>query len=150
VDSLITWLARTLHVVGAAVWVGGFAVLAITLVPALAREPQEAVRRLALAAVRITSFAGLLTVLAGLALVARSRGYATLLTGGEWSFNIITAVILAVAMGAIGDAALRPALRRISPEAPGSAAAARRWAVTALVLGVLAIAVMTRALYARS
>jgi hypothetical protein len=41
-------------------------------------------------------------------------------------------------------------LRRISPEAPGSAVAARRWAVTALVLGVLAIAVMTRALYARS
>src|SRR5262245_29075005 len=116
VDSLITWLARTLHVVGAAIWVGGFAVLAIALVPALAREPQEAVRRVTLAAVRITSFAGALTVIAGLALIARSRGYSTLLTGGEWSFTVITAAILAVAMGAIGDAGLRPALRRISPE----------------------------------
>jgi uncharacterized membrane protein len=150
VDSLITWLARTLHVVGAAVWVGGYAVLVIALVPALARESQTVVRQLALAAVRIVSFAGALTIIAGLALVARGRGYAALLTGGEWGFNVITAAILAVALMGITDAGLRPALRRIGPESPGSMATVRRLAVAALALGVLAIAVMTRALYAPS
>jgi copper transport protein len=149
-DTLITWLTRSLHVLGAAVWIGGYAVLALAIVPALAREPSDALRRLALATVRLVSFAGGLTILAGLVLVARSRGYASLLTGGEWGLNIISAAVIAVILMGIGDSGLRPALRRLDPDSPGSASAARRWAVTGLVLTILALAVMTRALYARS
>ena len=46
----------------------------------------------------------------------------------------------------IGDGALRPALRRLA--AGGDGGAARRWALIGLVLTVLAIGMMTRALYA--
>jgi hypothetical protein len=45
---------------------------------------------------------------------------------------------------AIGDAGLRPALRRLAPDAGGNVAVAQRWAV----VGVAALAFMTRALYA--
>jgi hypothetical protein len=49
---------------------------------------------------------------------------------------------------AIGDAGLRPALRRLAPDAGGNVAVAQRWAVVGLLVGVAALAFMTRALYA--
>ena len=50
----------------------------------------------------------------------------------------------------VGDAGLRPALRRVNDCGAGAVGAARRWALAGLITGGLAIALMTRALYARS
>jgi hypothetical protein len=53
-------------------------------------------------------------------------------------------------MGAIGDAALRPAIRRLGPDRPDGIVAIRRWTIAGLSLGVIAVLLMTRAIYARS
>jgi hypothetical protein len=53
-------------------------------------------------------------------------------------------------MGAIGDALLRPAIRRLDPEQPGTLAAVRRWTLAGLLVGVLILLLMTRAIYART
>ena len=149
VDSLITWAVRAVHVFGAAVWLGGFAVMLLAIVPCLARERNESVRAIALATARIISIAGGVTVVAGLIMISRSRGYGFLLVG-EWGGIVISSVVLAVIMGAIGDAGMRPAIRRLDPDAPGGVAAVRRWALAGLIVGVLAVLLMTRAIYARS
>ena len=148
-DSLITWLIRSMHVLGAAVWVGGYALLLLAIVPALSREPNASLRGLALATARVLSFAGLLTVLAGLTMIWRSRGYGFLL-GGEWGGIVISSFVLALVLGAIGDAGLRPAIRRLEPDPAGGIVAVRRWAVAGLVVGALAVLLMTRAIYART
>jgi hypothetical protein len=148
VDSLITWAVRAIHVAGAALWLGGFAVMLLAIVPYLARERSEPVRAVALATARVISIAGAVTVIAGLVMISRSRGYGFLFVG-EWGGIVTTSIVLASAMGAIGDAGLRPAIRRLGPNAPGGVAAVRRWALAGLVLGVLAVLLMTRAIYAR-
>ena len=151
VDSIVTWLVRYAHVMGAAFWVGGYLVMAFVIVPRLAHDPSESLKRAALLATRVLSYSGALTIVAGLVLIARTRGYGQLLAG-EWGGIVISSAILGLAMMAIGDGALRPALRRIEPGAPGwekHAAAARRWAIVALIAGILAIGFMTRAIYAR-
>ena len=149
VDSLITWAVRAVHVFGAALWLGGFAVMLLAIVPSLARERNEAVRAIALATARVISIAGGVTVIAGLVMISRSRGYGFLLAG-EWGGIVISSIVLAVIMGAIGDAGLRPALRRLDPDSPSGVAAVRRWALAGLLVGVLAVLLMTRAIYARS
>ena len=53
-------------------------------------------------------------------------------------------------MGAIGDAGLRTSYPPPDPDALGGVAAVRRWALAGLVVGVLAVLLMTRAIYARS
>lgn len=146
----MTWLVRFLHVLGAAFWVGGYAVMALVIVPLLRDGAHEPVRRAALTTTRVLSFSGALTILTGALLVARSRGYDFVLRGGEWGGIVIIAAVLAVALMAIGDAGLRPALRRLDPGAAGSTAVAQRWAVAGLVVGLAALAMMTRALYATS
>ena len=148
VDSLITWVVRAVHVAGAAVWVGGFAVMLLAIVPCLARERSEGVRAIALATARVISIAGAVTVIAGLAMIWRSRGYGFLLVG-EWGGIVVSSIVLAVIMGAIGDAGLRPAIRRLDPDAPGGVATVRRWALAGLIVGILAVLLMTRAIYAR-
>ncbi len=151
VESIVTWLVRWVHVMGAAFWVGGYVVMAFVIVPRLAHEASEPLKRAALLLTRVLSYSGALTILAGLVLVARTRGYGQLLAG-EWGGIVIASVVLALAMMGIGDSGLRPALRRIEPGAPDwekHAAAARRWAVVALIAGILAIGFMTRAIYAR-
>jgi putative copper export protein len=147
VDSIVTWLARTLHVLGAAAWVGGYAVMALVIVPLLAKGPNEQVLRVALAATRVLSFSGALTILAGAFLVTRSRGYGQLFRG-EWGGIVVTAIALALALLAVGDGGLRPALRRLESGEGGSPRAAQRWATIGLLLGVAAVAIMTRAIYA--
>ena len=148
VDSVITWLVRYLHVMGAAFWVGGYLVMAFVIVPRLARDPSESLARAALLAARVLSYSGALTILAGLVLIARSRGYGQLVRG-EWGGIIVASALLALAMMAIGDGALRPALRRVAAGSPEGAATARRWALLGLLAGVLALGSMTRAIYAR-
>jgi putative copper export protein len=148
-DEIVTWLVRALHVLGAAVWIGGYAVMLLVIVPGLARERSDAVRALALAAVRLISYASVLTVVAGLALIWRSRGYGFLLAG-EWGGIVVSSLVLAIVLGAIGDAGLRPAIRRLDLEKPDGAVAVRRWALAGLIVGVLALLLMTRAIYART
>jgi putative copper export protein len=147
VDSLVTWAVRAIHVAGAAVWVGGFAVMLLAIVPYLARERNEAVRAVALATARVISIAGAVTVIAGLVMISRSRGYGLLLVG-EWGVIVVSSIVLAVVMGAIGDAGMRPAIRRLDPDVPGGVAAVRRWALAGLILGAIAVLLMTRAIYA--
>jgi putative copper export protein len=149
VDSMITWLVRAVHVSGAAIWVGAYAVMLLAIVPQLARGRDEAVRAIALAAARVISISALVTVVAGLVMISWSRGYGFLLVG-EWGGIVISSAVLAVVMGALGDMALRPAIRRWDPDVPASVAAVRRWALVGLVLGVLTVLLMTRAIYARS
>ena len=148
-DAILNWLVRALHILGSACWLGGYALMLFVIVPALAREPNESIRRLAITATRVLSMAGGLTVLAGLALIWRTRGYAFLLAG-EWGGIVISSFVLAIVMGAIGDALLRPAIRRLDPARPGTLAAVRRWTLAGLLVGVLILLLMTRAIYART
>jgi putative copper export protein len=148
-DGIITWIVRSIHILGAAVWLGGYVIMLLVIVPYLARERDESIRRLALATTRALSFAGALTVLAGLVLIWRSRGYGLLLSG-EWGGIVIACFVLAFVLGAIGDAGMGPAIRRLDPERPGGVATVRRWALAGLIVGVLALSLMSRAIYART
>ncbi|MCX6024585.1 MAG: hypothetical protein NTZ05_23200 [Chloroflexi bacterium] len=143
-DALLTWAVRTFHVASAAFWIGGYAVMALLIVPALVRRPSDDLRRLALATARLLSIAGTMTILTGAVMITRSRGYGMLFRG-EWGGIVLTAFVLAVLMMAIGDGGLRRALLGTAKDA----STARRWAIAGLMLGVLAITVMTRAIYAR-
>jgi putative copper export protein len=145
-DLLVAWLVRWGHVLAAAIWVGGYALLAFVIVPGLAKRPAEASVALAITCIRVMSFAGTATIVFGLLLIWRTRGFGSLL-GGEWGGIVLTSLVLAVVMLGIGDSGLRPALRRL-PES-GSAAPARRLAIILFVIVVIAVALMTRAPYAR-
>lgn len=147
-DALIAWAVRAVHVSAAAIWVGGFAVMLLAIVPHLARERNEPVRAIALTTARVISIAGAVTVIAGLLLIWRTRGYGFLFSG-EWGGIVVSSIVLALIMGGVGDAGLRPAIRRLDPDAPGTAAAVRRWAMVGLIAGMLAVLLMTRAPYAR-
>jgi putative copper export protein len=147
IDLLVAWLARWGHVLAAAIWVGGYALLAFAIVPGLAKQPAQATVALAIACVRVMSFAGTATIVFGLLLIWRTRGFGSLL-GGEWGGIVIASFVLAVAMLGIGDSGLRPALRRI-PEG-GSVGRARTLAMVLFIIAVLIVALMTRAPYARS
>jgi len=68
----------------------------------------------------------------------------------EWGGIVVTCMVLAFALMGIGDAGLRPALRRLDPELPGGVATARKWAIAGLAVGILALMMMTRAIYART
>ncbi len=149
VDALVTWAVRSAHVLGAAIWLGGYAVMLLVIVPYLTRERNEMMRELGLAVARVISAAGGLTILAGLVLIWRSRGYSSILLWGEWSGIVILSFVVAFVMMGVGDSLLRPALRRLSPDDPASIGPVRRWAGVGLALGVLAVLLMTRAIYAR-
>jgi hypothetical protein len=69
--------------------------------------------------------------------------------GGEWGGIVMTSFVLAIVLGAIGDAGLRPAIRRLDADPPGSMTAVRRWALAGLIVGVLALLMMTRSIYAK-
>ena len=145
---LLTWLIRYGHVAAGAVWLGGYLVLAFIIIPALAKSGDEALNQLAQFTVRVLTYTGTVTIFFGLLLVTRTRGYGTILRGGEWGAIIISCIVIAVALLGIGDGALRPALRRL-PETR-DATPARRLAILGFVLTVLAVGLMTRAIYALS
>lgn len=147
-DAVITWLIRYGHVLGGGVWLGGYALLAIVLIPFLAKERNSTLLQLTTAAVRVVSFSGTATILFGLLLITRTRGFATITSGGEWGGIIISCIIIAVALMGIGDGALRPALRQLVET--GDSRKARRFAWIGFILSILAIGLMTRAIYAPS
>ena len=93
------------------------------------------------------TYAGTATIIFGLLLIMRTRGFSSL-WGGEWGGIVLTSLAIAVVLLGIGDGALRPALRRLADT--GDPGPARRWALVAFVLTVIAVALMTRAPYTRT
>lgn len=146
-DTTLTWLIRYGHVLFGASWLGGYLGLALWVVPMLERNRDAAVGRLALGAARVISAIGTITMIFGALLIWRTRGYGNLFDG-EWGMIVITSIVIATALMGIGDGALRPALRRVIETGDGSAA--RRWAFVGFGLTILAIGLMTRAVYASS
>ncbi len=141
-EDPISFLVRYLHVVGAVVWVGGYAVLALTLIPRLggSNGSGAALARAALSVSRLLSAAGLWTMLAGLALIPLTRGFGQLF-GGEWGGGVLVGILLAIVMMGLGDGALRPALRRAEQD-PAAAPRARALALVVFLLGILTLAIM--------
>lgn len=142
------WLIRYGHVLGGGIWVGGYALLALVIIPWLEREANDKVAGLAQTAVRLLTYTGTATIAFGLLLILRTRGWGALTRGGEWGGIIITCIVIAIALLGIGDGGLRPALRRLA--AGGDGRAARRFAWIGFGLTILAVGLMTRALYASS
>ena len=122
--------------------------LAFVLVPALAKRDTEdtggVLESLTLTTVRVLSYTGTATIFFGLLLIPRRRGYDSLL-GGEWGGIVVSCIVIAVALLGLGDSALRPALRRLKET--GDVRPARRLALLGFALSVLAVGLMTRALY---
>ncbi len=96
-----SWILRYGHVLGGAAWVGGYALLALVIVPILARERSATLGQLAITAVRVLTYAGTLTIALGLLLIERTRGYAQLLSG-EWGALVLGSLVVAVALIGIG------------------------------------------------
>lgn len=123
--------------------------LALVIMPLLARGngANELLQRLAVTVVRVLTYAGMATIFFGIVLITRTRGFANLFSG-EWGAIVIACFVIAIALLGIGDGSLRPALCTLA--ATGDGRAARRFAIAGFVFTVLAIGLMTRALYARS
>jgi hypothetical protein len=145
---MLTWLIRYGHVLGGGIWVGGYALLAIVIIPVMARQANAGLLPVAINTVRLVSFAGTATILFGLALIARTRGFAALVGGGEWGGIVVFCIGIAVVLLGMGDSGLRPALRHLAET--GDAGRARRLAWIGFILTIIAIGLMTRALYAGS
>jgi putative copper export protein len=141
--TIVSWLIRYGHVLGAAVWVGSYALLAFFIIPLLGKEPNETLMRLAITTIRVLTYTGTLTMGFGLVLITRTNGFANLF-GSAWGSLIITGFVIAITLLGIGDGALRPAILRISKAGD---APARRWAIAGFILTVLAVGVMTGATF---
>ena len=144
-SGIVLWLIRYGHVLSGAVWVGGYALLALVIIPAIRQDSSATLIRLAINAVRVLTYAGMLTIFFGIVLITRTRGFANIFKG-EWGALVLTCLVIAIALLGIGDGGLRPALRDLA--AGGAGRSARRFALAGLALTVLAIGLMTRALYA--
>jgi hypothetical protein len=143
--TTLTWLVRYGHVVFAAGWLGGYAALALAVIPLLERDRSAGLARLAVGAARTLTYVGAVTMFFGVFLITRTRGLANLI-GGEWGTLVIAGIVIAVALVGIGDGPLRQGLVTLVDTGDGTAA--RRWALAGFVLTVLAIGLMTRAVYA--
>jgi hypothetical protein len=146
-DTTLTWIVRYGHVLFAAGWLGGYAALALWIVPLLERERSVGVARLAVGMARVLSYVGMSTAFFGVFLITRTRGLDNLI-GGEWGMLVITCIVIAIAMAGIGDGPLRSGLVRLIDT--GNDANVRRWAWVGFGLAILAIGLMTRAVYASS
>ena len=144
---LLTWLFRYAHVAAGAMWLGGYLVLAFVMIPALAEERDERLEQLTHFTVRVLTYIGTMTLFFGTLLVTRTRGYGVLFEG-EWGTIIILCFVITIALLGIGDGGLRPAIRRMKDT--GDIRPARRLALLGFGLTVLAVGLMTRALYAAS
>jgi uncharacterized membrane protein len=145
---IITWLVRYGHVLGGGLWVGGYALLALVIIPLLEQQRSNSIEQAAIKTVRVLTYAGTATMLFGLVLITRTRGFAGLFSGGEWGGIIIVCIVIAVALLGLGDGALRPALKQLAKTGDGRRA--RRFAWLGFILTIIAIGLMTRALYAGS
>jgi putative copper export protein len=144
--QLVSWLVRYGHVLGATMWVGGYALLAFFIIPLIEKGKdgeREPLVRLAITIVRFLTYTGTLTMGFGLILITRTRGFANLF-GSTWGALIITGFVIAIVLLGLGDGTLRPAILRIKQTGDTSA---RRWAIIAFALTVLAVGIMTGATF---
>ncbi|GHO78661.1 hypothetical protein KSD_64320 [Ktedonobacter sp. SOSP1-85] len=141
--TIVSWLIRYGHVLSAAIWVGGYALLAFFIIPLLGKEPNETLKQLALTTARVLTYTGTLTMGFGLILITRTRGFANLF-GSAWGSLIIAGFVIAIILLGIGDGALRPAIQLINKTGN---VPARRWALAGFILTVLAVGVMTGATF---
>ena len=144
----MTWLIRYGHVVGGALWLGGYVLLALLILPLLAKHRTEVLETLAVTTVRVMTYAGTATIAFGLVLITRTRDFGSITAFGEWGMIIVSCIVIAVALLGIGDGALRPAILRLKEV--GDSRKAQRFALIGLGLSVLAVGLMTKALYAVS
>lgn len=94
VTTTVTWLVRYGHVLGAAIWVGGYVVLALPIVPLLARragrngtsalDASHPLPQLAMLLVRVLTYTGTATIGFGVILITRTRGFENVDFGNEW------------------------------------------------------------------
>ena len=142
---IISWLIRYGHVLCAAMWIGGYALLAFLIIPLIGKEKGESelLVRLAISTVRFLTYVGTLTMGFGIVLITRTNGFADLFRS-TWGSFIITGFVIAIVLLGIGDGALRPAILRIKKTGDTSA---RRWAIIGFILTVLAVGVMTGATF---
>src|SRR5690348_8639096 len=103
----VSWLIRYGHVLGAAIWVGGYALLAFVIIPLIGKGANEILVRLVITTIRFLTYTGTLTMGFGLVLITRTRGFANLF-GSAWGSLIITGFVIAIVLLGIGDGALRP------------------------------------------
>lgn len=149
IGNALTWLVRYGHVLSAAVWVGTYALLSFLIVPLLGSARDERLGRLAIAAVRVGTYAGTSTMAFGFVLISRTtEGYGSLF-GTVWGALVLASIATAVALLGLGDAGLRPAIRRLA-KGDDDRGAARRWALAGFALTVLAVGLMTGAVYANT
>lgn len=143
---IITWLIRYGHVLGGGLWVGGYALLAVVIIPFMEKQGNNNLVPMAIKSIRWLTYTGTATIVFGLLLITRTRGFAALIGGSEWGGIVITCIVIAVALLGLSDGALRPALRHLAETGDGRRA--RRLAWLGFILTVIAIGLMTRALYA--
>jgi hypothetical protein len=155
-DTTLLWLMRYGHVVGGAIWVGGYFLMALVIIPVLRKSytisPNPTSFTLAGDIVRVMTYTGMATIFFGIMLITRTRGFGNLLTG-QWGLLILSSAGIAIALLGIGDGALRPALRGMAQSTMSGrnhGAIAQRFAYIGLALTILAVGLMTRALYAPS
>ncbi|GHO85827.1 hypothetical protein [Dictyobacter formicarum] len=144
---ILTWLVRFVHVTCAVAWIGGYAMIVLVIVPYIRKWPHEKLIQMTNTMLRIMTYTGTVALVAGAILVGLTRGYGAILHG-EWGGLVIVGLVVAVALLGIGDSALRPALRRLKEPDSKEARKLQIWATIGLVLGLIAIAAMTRAIYA--
>ncbi len=139
----LTWLIRWGHVVFAAAWVGGYAMLALAILPRIEKGASESLVSLSIATVRLLTYTGTLTLTFGIVLITRTRSFSNIF-GTTWGTLVLIAFVIAIVLLGIGDGALRPAILR---RARTGEAPARTWAIVGLILTVIAVAVMTATTY---
>lgn len=157
---------RALHVLPGVIWVGGASLMAWVIEPAL-RQAGPTVQGPAMRAFgkRLTSAlltAAGVTIVMGLALVARTPGHAfgdLFTTGWGWAIGLgLVAAIIASGFGSMSARALRQmdavgAQINVTPTADQAAAMAalqgllRRNARVASILGMVAVVLMVSARY---
>lgn len=139
--EIVSWLIRYGHVAFAALWVGGYAMLALTGIPSLAESPQAEKRIIAL--IRLLTYVGVLVLGFGVALITRTEGFNQLI-GSAWGVCILLGMAIAVTLLGIGDGVLRPAILQRSP---AGLRRAQRWAMIGFALALIAVGLMTGATF---
>jgi hypothetical protein len=142
----MTWLIRYGHVLAGALWLGGYVLLALIILPLLAKHRTEVLENLAITTVRVMTYAGTATIAFGLVLITRTRGFQNVTAFGEWGMIIVSCIVIAVALLGLGDGALRPAILKLTQT--GNSKPAQRFALIGFILSVISMGLMTRALYA--
>jgi hypothetical protein len=138
---IVSWIVRFGHVAFAALWVGGYAMIAFEAIPAVAHHPERASR--VIQQIRLLTYVGVLVLGFGIALITRTQGFGQLI-GSAWGTCILLGILIAVTLLGIGDGVLRPALLK---QSPAGIQRARRAAILGFALTIVAVGLMTGATY---